>query len=276
MTWETVAKKDFREAMDSTPVSWVLALLLLAFVLGGYVLPFEFLGSGAAPGLSTSDYPGYMLGATGLLVPLLGILLGYDSIVSERSSGQLALLLSLPHSRRDVVLGKLAGRSLVLALGVGLGTLLGGALVVYPFGALEPLAFLGYVLLTFLFGVAFVGIALAISAWTTSRQVAMATGFGVFVLSAVVWPQLRGVVAVALTRLGLADGGLPGWAAFVHGAEPGMLYARIVRASFDGTGPATGPDAPWYMGEWVAVGLLSLWVVGPIALGYRRFANTDL
>lgn len=272
MAWQTVARKDFREAMDSRLVSYLLGLVVIVFVLGGYVLPTSV----QAP--TTGDYPGYMLGAVGLLVPLLGILLGYDSIVGERSSGRLTLLLSLPHSRRDVVVGKLAGRSTVLAIAVGLGVVVGGALVVYPFGSLELVGFAGYLLLTLLYGLAFVGIAMATSTLTTSRQLATAAAFGVYFLFAIVWPQVRTILLFGLDWLGLVDGGLPGWALFAYGAEPGMLYDRIVQAFYDASGSqaAPAPDAHWYLGEWIALALLVCWVVVPVALGYLRFESTDL
>jgi len=272
MAWRTIAKKDFREAMDSRLVSYLLGLVVLVFVIGGYVLPMT------AQNPTTGDFPGYMLGAAGLLIPLLGILLGYDSIVSERSSGRMTLLLSLPHSRSDVVVGKLVGRGAVLALGVVVGVVLGGALVVYPFGSLEPVGFAGYLALTLLYGLAFVGIAMALSTMTTSRQAATAAAFGVFFLFAVVWAQVRTVLLFGLDWLGLADGGLPGWALFVYGAEPGMLYDRILQAFYDASvsGATPDPDAHWFLGEWIALVLLMLWVVVPLGLGYLRFQSTDL
>lgn len=272
MAWQTIAKKDFREAMDSRWVSYLLGLVVLAYVMGGYILPMQVQGP------STADYPGYMLTATQLLVPLFGILLGYDAVVNERTSGRLALLLSLPHSRRDVVVGKLVGRGVVLAVGVVLGILVGGALVVYPYGSLEVGGFVAYLVLTLLYGLAFVGIAMAASTLTTSRQIATAASFGVFVLFAVVWSQFRLVLVLTLEWLGLADGGLPGWALFVYGAEPGMLYHRVVAGFYHAaaSGATPDPDAHWYLGEWIALGLLVCWVVVPLGLGYRRFEGTDL
>ena len=41
-------------------------------------------------------------------------------------------------------------------------------------------------------------------------------------------------------------------------------------------GPCLGPDAAWYLGEWVAAALLAVWALGPATIGYLRFRSTDL
>jgi len=272
MAWRTIAKKDVREVTDSRTVTWGLAFLVFVFFVGGYVLPLN------VDDPTTADLPTYMADAVGLLVPLFGLLLGYNAIVEERASGQMTLLLALPHSRLDVVVGKLVGRGAALVAALGGGILLAAALVVYPFGSLDPLALAGYLLATLLFGVAFLGIGIAISTLTASKQTATAGAFGVFFLFVVLWPQLPDILALVLEELGLADGGLPDWALFLHGLEPGMCYERVLEGFWadDPSGAAVGPDAPWYLGEWVALGLLGAWSSGPIAAGYLRFAGTDL
>jgi len=272
MTWRTIAKKDARAVLDSRTFRWFLAIVAIAFVFGGYMLPLSV----EAP--TTSDLPSSMTDAVTLLLPLLGIMLGYKAIVGERTSGRLNLLLSLPHSRRDVVVGKLVGRGGLLAAAVSVGIVLGALLVYYPFGTLEPLVLASYLLVTVCFGLAFVGIALAISTLTTSEHLATAGAFGTFFVLVVVWPQLQPLFSVALERVGLASGGLPEWALFVHGATPGLLYERVVEGFYGGAsdGPYLGPDAAWYLGEWVALALLIAWAIVPITLGYLRFQSTDL
>lgn len=272
MAWRTIAKKDALAVWDSRTFRWGLWLLVFAFFLVGYILPI------GAENPTTSDLTTDMLQTVTLLVPLLGILLGYKSIVGERTSGRLNLLLALPHSRRDVVIGKLVGRGGLLVAAIAVGIAIASALVYYPFGNFEPLVFLGYLLVTVLFGLSFVGIALAISTLTTSEHLATGMAFGAFFLLVVVWPQLRSLFEFGLERLGLADGGLPDPALFVFGITPGSCYERVVEGLFAGAdgGEFLGPDAAWYLGEWVALLLLVAWAVGPIALGYVRFQSTDL
>jgi len=272
MPWQAIARKEIRGLVKPRSIKLGLVLVGVTFTMGGYLLPT----AQASP--TTTDYTGYMQGAVTLLLPLFGLLLGYKTVVAERESGQLELLLSLPHSRKGTVFGKFVGRTAVLAMVVGLGILSGSALVAYPFGRLEPLVMVGYFLITGLYGMAFVSIGMAISTMTTSSRLATAATFGVFFLFVVLWPELEVPLFLALEYLGLANGGLPDWALFVRGLEPGLLYDRIIAAFFGQVdrGRYLGPDAPWFLGEWPALVLLGAWTIGPVAVGYRRFRGTDL
>jgi ABC-2 type transport system permease protein len=60
---------------------------------------------------------------TVFFIPMIGLALGYGAIANERQSGSLRLLLSLPNSRADVVLGKFIGQtlSLIVAIPIGYG-----------------------------------------------------------------------------------------------------------------------------------------------------------
>jgi ABC-2 type transport system permease protein len=271
MAWRTIAKKDARAVLNSTLYGYGLVFVVLAFVIGGYVLPIYQ----DAP--TSADFATGMLDASTLLLPLVGLVLGYKAIVGERASGQLGLLLSLPHSRRDVVIGKLVGRGGPLVAAIVAGVLAGSWLVYYPFGSFDPLVVLAYLLLTVCYALAFVGIALAISTLTTSEHLATAGAFGTFFVAVVIWPELDTALELALEQAGLADGGLPEWALFVHGLAPNMVYDRVLEGFYgSASGPYLSDGAAWYLGEWIALALLLAWAVVPIALGYLRFEATDL
>ena len=68
------------------------------------------------------------------LVPLIALMLGYDAIVGERERGSLELLLSMPITRFELLLGKYLGTG----RGAGLSTLAGfglaGVLLSYQIG----------------------------------------------------------------------------------------------------------------------------------------------
>ena len=273
MSWVVVARKELRDLRGSRRTRWLLYVVAFVFLAGGYMIVLsEF------PEPSSADYASFMVDAAALLVPLVGLLLGHRTIVGERSSGEMTLLLSLPYDRLDVVIGKYLARTVGLAVAIAVGVLAGAALVNYPFGSFEAGTVAAYLLGTLLYGAAFVGIGLAISTATTSTAIASSAAFGTFFLFVAVWSRLRGVFADLLGYLGLANGGMPDWALFVYGAEPGMLYRRLVDGFFAGVeqGPYLGPDAPWYLGEWVAAALLAVWALGPATLGYLRFRSTDL
>ncbi|SDJ30315.1 ABC-2 type transport system permease protein [Halovenus aranensis] len=276
MTWQAIARKDYAQSRDSKLVRYLLYFFVAVCLLGGYIYPITV---EADP--TKGEFTGFMTGSITLLLPLLAILLSYNSIVGERESGQLNLLLSLPNKRREVVFGKLVGRGLFLLAGVVVGLVGAGALVVYPFGSItvsSTLSYAGYILLTLAFGGIFYGIGLAVSTFTTSKRLATMTGFGAYFLFVLVWDGVRQGINIGLERLGVINGTPPDWLLFVYGIEPTMLYDRLVAAFFeeDMTGAYLSADASWYLGEWVALALFLTWVVVPLALGYWRFEVTDL
>jgi ABC-2 type transport system permease protein len=276
MTWQAIARKDYEAAWDSRLLRYLLYFFVATCLIAGYAFPPVTSGE-----VTPDRFTGFLIDAVGLLLPLIGILVSYNAIVGERESGEINLLLSLPHDRRDVVLGKLAGRGAFLAVGVIGGLLVGGVLVVVPLGEISislGISYLVYILLTLLFGGIFFGIGLAISTVTVSKQRATIGAFGIFFVFVIVWDVVGDALVFVADRVGLADGEMPNWLRFLHGAEPGMLYTRIVEAVFleKTSGPYLGSDAPWYLGEWVALVLFGLWVVVPLAIGYWRFEVTDL
>ncbi|WP_054583989.1 ABC transporter permease [Halolamina pelagica] len=159
------------------------------------------------PEPSSADYASYMVGVVALLVPLVGLLLGHRTIVGERASGEMTLLLSLPYDRLDVVVGKFLARAIALGTAVAVGILGGAALVNYPFGSFEAGTVAAYTLGTVLYGAAFVGVGLAVSTATTSTAVASSAAFGVFFLFVVVWSQLRGCSSPRSAISGWPTGG---------------------------------------------------------------------
>lgn len=268
MSWVAVARRDLRAVLQPRSVRYGLYTLGAVFALGGYLFPVM----AGPPPVAMADFPGFMSAAVTLFVPLVAVILGHKAVVGERASGELALTLSLPHTRREVVLGKLCSRGGLLAATVVAGLLIAAALVVYPYGRLEPLIYLGYLAVTLLFGLAFLNLAVGVSAITTSERVATVVALGLYALFVVLWDLVREAVAIALETIGLTAGPLPDPALFLLGAEPVSAYERAIDAFWGG---AAAP-APGYLGGWVALLLLVGWAVLPLLAGDARFRRVDL
>jgi ABC-2 type transport system permease protein len=206
-------------------------------------------------------------------MPFVATLLTYGAVAGERDSGSILLSLSLPHSRRDVVLGTFACRAGLVA-SVTVASMLGaGALVVYPFGELVLGRFLLFLGLTVLFGAVWCGLGLAVSLLAATRRRALVLAFALLFLFVVVWESGIAALQLGLNAVGIVDGELPGVAQFVVGLEPSLLLERAT-TGFVLSGESVA--GPWYMGEWVALGFLVLWVVGPLGLAFFRFDGSDL
>ncbi|ADB59129.1 ABC-2 type transporter [Haloterrigena turkmenica DSM 5511] len=274
MSWTTIARREYAATGDSRAIRWLLALLAGACILSGYLYPV--LGSEPYTTKAFVGF-GFLTGSIDYLLPLIGVFLGYGAIVTERTSGQLTLLLSLPYSRRDLVVGKLVGRSLAFATTLVAALAVAGALVAYPFGSLSLGWYLAFVALTVLYGVIFTGIATAVSILTRSKHLATAGSFGAYGLFVPVWGAARSALRYGLESIGLIDGALPDPALFLFGLNPVTLYDRLVAGFFvDGGASAYAESNAWYLSEWLALPLFLAWVVVPVALGHLRFRNTDL
>lgn len=100
---------------------WVVATTLLLAALS---LSLVLLGS-APTGIVGADPLSVVVvslaSLTIFLLPLIALLLSFDSIVGEQERGTLALLLAYPVARWQVVAGKFLGHTAIIAIATGLG-----------------------------------------------------------------------------------------------------------------------------------------------------------
>jgi Cu-processing system permease protein len=150
------------------------------------------------------------------LIPLIGLLLSFDAIVGEAERGTLALSLTYPLSRMQILLGKLLAHLAVLGFAVAVGLGLTAALTIWQAGAdvsFTPLIRLFFTSLAL--GAAFLGIGYMVSAMV--RQTGAAAG-----LVIIIW--LVCVVLYDLALLGAlvadANGG------FTRNLFPYLLVAN--------------------------------------------------
>lgn len=268
MRWEPIARQEAKLLAGARSARWLLGLLVIVCFVGGYLYPVM-----ASEPHTTAQFSGFLTGWLTTLLPLIGLLIGYNAICSDRASGSLLLTLSMPYSRRDVVAGKLFGRAGVFVAAIVAGLLAAGALVVYPFGELVVLPFVGFVALTVGFGVLYTALGVAVSMAVSTKQRATVLAFGVYFLFVLVWDVLEGAITFGLWQAGLIDDELPGVLEFVFAAEPGAIYERLIAGFID---PSQSVSGAWYLSEWLALVLFAGWIVGPLALAFWRFSRGDL
>ena len=279
MSVTAVAKKDFQDAVRSRSL-WALSVVFVGLAMLTTFMYIEFpelLGgeeelSGVGLGL-------FLAGIASLFIGLTAIVIAYKALAGERELGSMKLLLGLPHTRRDVVLGKVLGRTATLAIPivVGFGSAgLYGYLMISAFSFVDYLIFLG---LTVVFALAFVSIVVGISGSTgsTSRASALAVGF--FLLFELIWDGVTFGLVYLVNGFALPET-MPNWLYVVNQIPPSSAYttammALIPDAMVMGDSAAQEIDA-FYATEWLGVVMLVFWIVVPLAIGYRRFKNADL
>lgn len=272
MSWRTIARKNVADAARSR-AAWVLtALLALLFV--GYAFAHGFVGDPTFVAFLDRQAQ-----AVVSLVPIIALLLGYKSVAADRDSGALLLILALPHSRRDVIAGTFVGRTVVLLVPTLVILTVASVVAAVRYGTDGALLFPWFLLATALYGAAFVGVAVALSAadFTDRRLTMAAVGAYLFLVS--FYGSFHSLIMVLLHRGEFQVlGNLPDWALLFRLLQPGEAYYRLLRLGFDieAASQYLAPDAPLYVGWWMGAVILLVWALGPLALGYRRFRAGDV
>ena len=277
MSWQTVAAKDVRDAGRSKTIWLVVGVLGLLFLV---LIGADFL-TGSDLFNDFTDFVTTIVSFPGFLVPLIALLLGYKSVIHERVSGSIVLSLSFPHSRRDLIAGTFVGRGIVLLAPV-LGTLVVVGLLgafLYPPSGSELLGFGWLVLITALFGLGFLAVAIALSMSTTAeRRVTLGT-FGTYIVLVSFWDNLVTATVQFLYRFRQeALVALPDWAYLLYLLKPAEAYNRLLRVGFDTTRGAryVSPEAPWFVDWWMGVVVFGAWIAVPLAVSLYRFERADL
>lgn len=271
MSWRVVAYKDVHDASRSRTL-WLLFGLLVA-VFGGYTVGHAYLGE--------ETFPAFVAGIAGLVgvfLPVLALLVGYKSVVHERTSGSLYLTLSFPHSRSDLVVGTLVGRSAVLLAPTLLALALAGISGAVLYGTEGAVAYPLFLAASALYGLTFVGIAIGLSLSTTADRWITFGALGGYLLLVQLWNNLHSLTVLVLHRFEFAVlTDIPNWALLFRMIKPSESYYRLLRAGFDVSlaGEYVG-DVPIYVGWWMALVVLIAWIAVPLAVGYRRFRAADL
>ncbi len=302
MSWQAVTKKDFQDAIRSY---WLWGLSVLFIVFFGVPAYFfaDRVGSAAqqqGQQLSTDAFLNILAEVNAFFVPVIAIVIAYAAIAGERDSGTLKLLLSLPHSRLDVVIGKVLGRGAVVALPVLVGFIVAaGIFLVTPvdFGFTNYALF---ALLTALLAVVYVGIAIGFSAAARSARRAMIGTVGIYVLFTLLWNRFAsGLINLLSEYADMGGESLVGLHILIKVLNPSQAYKTLTirlvtdtatqaRVSLVGGGgiqgqlnrqmyaQALGDSLPVYLTDPAVFLLMVLWLVTLPAVGYYIFNEADL
>lgn len=261
-----LAGKEFRERLRHR---WVLAV---AAVFAALALLIAYFGGAQSGSVGFRGIAVTVASLTSLaiyLVPLIALLLGFDALVGERERGTLDLLLALPLTRAEIVLGKYAGLAAALALAM-LGGF--GAALLPLLGRLDAAGlrlYLGFVASAVLLGLAFLSLAVLISALARDR--ARASGAAI-----AVWFGFVLVFDLALLGALVASSGAhaSAWAPYALLLNPADVFRVLNLYGNDALRGAFGlgtllPER-WNDPALLGAAMLA-WIVAPLGLALWRF-----
>lgn len=277
--WIHVARKDLEDAARSKLLLGVVGVLI-AISAALSTVPY-LIGETGEAGAETAA--AWLQTPVGIFLPILGAMIGYMAIINERESGSIRVLLGLPLRRVDVVVGKTIGRSIVLVGAIVVAGVVGVLLSLVLYGAVNGQQYAAFGIVATILALVYVAFAIAVSASVSSRGKAMAAIAGVLLLFVYAWQ----VVVLGIMRIiegsWFPEDGFPDYFFFLLSLDPGVAANRVAGIFFSdaigdpfGDVASLGGDLPWYLDQWVAIPILVLWIVVPLAIGYYRFNNADL
>lgn len=273
-TMLTIAGQEIRDGFRNR---WIIALTL---ILAGFSLSLTLLGS--APGGTVGASPLLVTivslsSLTIFLLPLIGLMLSYDSVVGDVDRGTMLLLLSYPVSRRQVMAGKFMGHMAILAFATIIGYGLAGAVAAFSGEGVEREAWLAFVSMTgssVILGGAFLAIGYLISTCVRERATAAGVAVGVWLFFVLVYDM-------ALLGLLVGQGDVIGGSVF-HAmllANPADVYRLFNLGGFDSIATLSGTVgmmADVKLPIWVLGGVQLAWIVAPLTLAVVLFGRKEI
>ena len=256
---------------------WMLAASLL---LGVLALTLAFVGSAPGGAVAASPLAITVVSLSSLsvfLVPLIGLLVSYDTLVGEIERGTMPLLMTHPVTRWRIVLGKFAGQVAILAVatvvGFGVAALVTG---LGDGGDGEAWGAFGVMVgASILLGAAFIALGTLFSAVVAERG----TAAGV---SAAAWLVFVVLFDMALLAILVADEGH-----VVSGElfrvllllNPTDVYRMLTLSGSETVGALSGMagvSAEAAFGHAILLPVMALWIAVPLGLAGLLFGRKEL
>ncbi|KGJ87870.1 ABC transporter permease [Thalassotalea sp. ND16A] len=169
----TVANKEFQDGLRNR---WLVSITLIFTVLSLGLTYFGAAASGSIGITSLSTTIASLASLAVFLIPLIALLLSYDSFVGEQESGTLLLLLTYPLSKSQLLLGKFIGQGAIIALAIFLGFGSSALLLYFQMDNSQVIAsFSLFIFSAVLLGLSFTAIAYLISLSVSEKS--KAAGF---------------------------------------------------------------------------------------------------
>lgn len=267
-----------REILVGLRNRWVIATTLL---LAALALSLTFLGSAPTGRVGVSALDVVIVSLSSLtifLVPLMALLISHDAIVGEIEGGTMALLLSYPVGRWQVIVGKFAGHLIILLFATVVGY--GAAAAALALTGVDILvqsivSFAVMVGSSVLLGAVFIALGYLISAMVGDRGTAAGIAIGVWLLLALIYDMaLLGALVVDQGRT-LTAGALDALLLL----NPTDVYRLFNLGGSANVGQFAGMAGLAGNSVWSQTALLAalgLWTAIPLALAVTIFARREV
>ena len=270
-----IAGKEFRDGLRNR---WVVATTCL---LAALALTLAFLGSAPTGEVRVGALAVTIVSLSSLtifLIPLIALLLAYDAVVGEVDRGTMALLLTYPVSRWEVMLGKFAGHVAILAVATLIGYGIAGVTLEAVNGEGDTdawQAFAAMIGTSVLLGAAFVSIGYLISAAVRDRGTAGGIAIGVWLVFVLIYDMaILGILVADQGRILTAE--RLNLLLMLNPADAYRLLNLTGFANVSRFSGMAGIASQANLAPSVLIATLVGWVLAPLGLATFLFARKQL
>lgn len=274
----TIAKKEFIDHIRNRWILLFISIFLILTIVASFLAGQEIkTTNGSLAGFQATVT--VLLALAAFLIPLIAIFLGFATIAGEAESGALALVLSYPIKRSEILLGKILGLGTILAFTTTVGFGIGGLVIGLTSGSGDIPAYLAFIGLTILFGLMILSPIICLSAFFKRRITAIGGGIVLFFWSSIYRSIIIGIFLAnggSLSGLIGSKTTLPTWMYLSMAASPADTYQSVALNLFNEQSAFGFPTTlPSWMPFLFAVYII-IWILVPLALAYVLFQRRDL
>ncbi len=262
-----IARKELRDAIRSKWFwLWAGAFGVLAAVLANVALPGSQVSEFGNFGRSAAS----LVALVQIIIPLMGLTLGAQSIAGQKESGAMRFLLSHPVSRTEAFWGTFSGLAAALMATAAAGFGAAGLVTGLQGGGANAGSFVRIALLSWVLAVTMLGIGMLVSTFTNRSGAALGTAI-------FVWLTFAFLGDIGLMGTSVATD-LPVSALFFAAlANPVEAFRLASLTAFTGSLDVLGPAGTYAvdrLGDRLEPVLLlttAIWAIIPAGLAAFRF-----
>ena len=261
-----IAEKEFWDRIRNR---WVLAMAAMFAI---FALVIAYLGAAQQGAVGFRGIDVTIAGLVSLviyLVPLIALMLGYDAIVGERDKGSLDLLLTMPITPLELLLGKFFGLAVALTCSTLAGFGIAGMLLSYGIGLAALYRYAGFLVSALLLGLAFLSMAVMVSVVAGNRMRASGVAIALWLFYVLVYDLLLlGLLVLTEGKYSLD------FFPILLMLSPADVFRILNIFGFEDVRQLYGLATvfprtlanPWLLGS-----AMALWIIAPLALAIWRF-----
>lgn len=261
-----IAEKEFWDRIRNR---WVLAI---GIVFAAFALAIAYFGSAQQGGVGIRSIDVTIASLVSLviyLIPLIALILGFDAIVGESERGSLDLLLSMPITRFEILIGKYCGLAVALSMATIIGFGAVGIILAIQLPGEAMFHYVGFILSAIMLGLAFLAIAVLLSCLVGDRTKASGGAIAIWFFFVLIFDLL--LLAGLVITGGEYGGQIFPYLLLLNPADVfrilNIFSLEEVRTLYGlATVFPSGLANPLFLGF-----VMVLWIALPLAIAARRF-----